>query len=93
MPLGYLDGNTGSLIATVLVGGTAGAAVAARSARARLSGALGRKKKGADAPADSPVTAATADTAHAGAGTDTSAAPGPDEAASPAGPPEAAPGA
>jgi hypothetical protein len=46
MPLGYLDGNTGSLIATVLVGGTAGAAVAMRSARARVSGALGRKKKG-----------------------------------------------
>jgi hypothetical protein len=88
MPLGYLDGNTGSLLATLLVGGTAGAAVAARSARARVSGALGRKKKGADAPDESPATAALDD-----AGTDMSAAPGPDEAAPPAGPPEASPGA
>jgi hypothetical protein len=55
MALGYLDGNTGSLIATVLVGGTAGAAVAMRSARARVSGALSRKRKGAEAEVEPEV--------------------------------------
>jgi hypothetical protein len=54
MPLGYLDGNTGSLIATALVGGTAGAVVAMRSARARVSDAFSRKRKGGD-----PVDATT----------------------------------
>lgn len=98
MLLGYLDGNTGSLLATVMVGGTAGAVVAARSARARLSGAFGRKK-GAEPPpespdsvdAEAPTDAADAPT-DAAAPADTAPAPG-HQAASPAGPSEAAPGA
>lgn len=55
MALSYLDGNTGSLIATVLVGGTAGAAVAMRSARAKVGEKFGRRKKGAEQPIDAPV--------------------------------------
>jgi hypothetical protein len=42
--LAYLDPGSGSLIASVLVGGVAAAGVAAKQARARLGG-LGRKKK------------------------------------------------
>lgn len=52
MPLGYLDGNTGSLIATVLVGGTAGAAVAMRSARAKVGEKFGRRRRGEEQPRD-----------------------------------------
>jgi hypothetical protein len=70
MPLGYLDGNTGSLIATALVGGTAGAVVAMKSARARVSEAFSRKRKGGDvvdapaqAEAQAPVDSASPDTA------------------------------
>lgn len=105
MSLGYLDGNTGSLLATVMVGGTAGAVVAARSARARLSGAFGRKKGAGTPPdaADSPDAPVTPESVDAEAPTDavdaptdaaapTASGPG-DQAASPAGPPEAAPGA
>jgi hypothetical protein len=44
--LAYLDAGTGSLIATVVVGGTAAAGVAVRSARAKVTGALTRKRKG-----------------------------------------------
>ena len=44
MTLAYLDPGSGSLIASVLVGGVAAAGVAAKQARARLGG-LGRKKK------------------------------------------------
>ena len=43
--LAYLDAGTGSLIATVVVGGTAAAGVAVRSARAKMTGALTRKRK------------------------------------------------
>jgi hypothetical protein len=42
--LAYLDPGSGSLIASVLVGGVAAAGVAAKQARARLGG-LGRKRK------------------------------------------------
>ena len=49
MSLAYLDAGTGSLIATVVVGGTAAAGVAVRSARAKVSGAFGRKRKGEQA--------------------------------------------
>lgn len=41
---GYLDPGSGSLIASVLVGGVAAAGVAAKQARAKLSG-FGRKRK------------------------------------------------
>jgi hypothetical protein len=58
MSLAYLDAGTGSLIATVVVGGTAAAGVAVRSARAKVSGALGRKRKGEQAP-EAGVPAAT----------------------------------
>jgi hypothetical protein len=47
--LAYLDPGSGSLIASVLVGGVAAAGVAAKQARARLGG-LGRKKKQAVEP-------------------------------------------
>ena len=49
MTLAYLDPGSGSLIASVLVGGVAAAGVAAKQARARLGG-LGRKKKQAVEP-------------------------------------------
>lgn len=77
MPLGYLDGNTGSLIATVLVGGTAGAAVAMRSARAKVGEKFGRRRKGDEQPSDSsgpldasvpPADAVPADQAAPGPG-------------------------
>ena len=66
MTLAYLDPGSGSLIASVLVGGVAAAGVAAKQARARLGG-LGRKKKAVeptvtedastqDAPADVEAT-------------------------------------
>ena len=48
MSLAYLDAGTGSLIATVVVGGTAAAGVAVRSARARVTGAFARKRKDGD---------------------------------------------
>jgi hypothetical protein len=64
--LAYLDPGSGSLIASVLVGGVAAAGVAAKQARARLGG-LGRKRKAVeptvtedasteDAPADLEAT-------------------------------------
>lgn len=66
MTLAYLDPGSGSLIASVLVGGVAAAGVAAKQARARLGG-LGRKRKAVeptvtedasteDAPADLEAT-------------------------------------
>jgi hypothetical protein len=55
--LAYLDAGTGSLIATVVVGGTAAAGVAVRSARAKVTGALTRKRKGGG---DEPVPAESA---------------------------------
>ena len=45
MTLAYLDPASGSLIASALVGGVAAAGVAAKQARARLSGGFGRKRK------------------------------------------------
>jgi hypothetical protein len=60
MSLAYLDAGTGSLIATAVVGGTAAAGVAVRSARAKMSDALGRKRKGrAQAEAAEAAPAAT----------------------------------
>jgi hypothetical protein len=54
--LAYLDPGSGSLIASVLVGGVAAAGVAAKQARARLGG-LGRKKKDTvEPPAAETVT-------------------------------------
>jgi hypothetical protein len=47
--LAYLDPGSGSLIASVLVGGVAAAGVAAKQARARLGG-IGRRKKQAVEP-------------------------------------------
>jgi hypothetical protein len=44
LSLAYLDPGSGSLIASVLVGGVAAAGVAAKQARARLGG-IGRKRK------------------------------------------------
>jgi hypothetical protein len=44
------------LIATALVGGTAGAVVAMKSARARVSEAISRKRRGDDV-ADAPAQA------------------------------------
>jgi hypothetical protein len=63
MSLAYLDAGTGSLIATVVVGGTAAAGVAVRSARAKVTGALSRKRKDEAAPADaaSPAVAAASE--------------------------------
>ena len=55
MTLAYLDPGSGSLIASVLVGGVAAAGVAAKQARMKLGG-LGRKKK-----ADEQATPAEAD--------------------------------
>lgn len=45
MTLAYLDPASGSLIASALVGGVAAAGVAAKQARARLTGGFGRKRK------------------------------------------------
>lgn len=41
----YLDAGSGSLIATAVVGGAAGAAVALRSMSARITGVFSRKKR------------------------------------------------
>jgi hypothetical protein len=54
--LAYLDPGSGSLIASMLVGGVAAAGVAAKQARARLGG-LGRKKKQAVEPTVSEAVA------------------------------------
>ena len=67
MTLAYLDPASGSLIASALVGGVAAAGVAAKQARARLTGGFGRKRKqetefSADT-ADTDDTAASADAA------------------------------
>src|SRR5918998_1011622 len=64
--LAYLDPASGSLIASALVGGVAAAGVAAKQARARLTGGFGRKRKqetefSADT-ADTDDTAASAGT-------------------------------
>jgi hypothetical protein len=53
--LAYLDPGSGSLIVSALIGGAAAAGVAAKQARARLSG-FGRKKK-----ADEQATPAVAE--------------------------------
>lgn len=45
MTIAYLDPASGSLIASALVGGVAAAGVAAKQARARLTGGFGRKRK------------------------------------------------
>lgn len=44
MQIAYLDPGSGSIIASLLVGGVAGVGVAARSARARLGGSFRRKQ-------------------------------------------------
>jgi predicted kinase len=60
--LAYLDPGSGSLIASVLVGGVAAAGVAAKQARARLGG-FGRKRR---QDAGTPAEAAEAPVAQAG---------------------------
>ena len=77
MSLAYLDAGTGSLIATVAVGGFASAAVAARSARAKMSGAFGRKRKGDEAPAEAPEAGVPAATEFATPADGTPGAAGP----------------
>jgi hypothetical protein len=67
--LAYLDPASGSLIASALVGGVAAAGVAAKQARARLTGGFGRKRKqqetefSADTTENEVVEAATTDVA------------------------------
>lgn len=68
MTLAYLDPASGSLIASALVGGVAAAGVAAKQARARLTGGFGRKRKqetefSADGATTTTDAAGTADTA------------------------------
>ncbi|HEX6420429.1 MAG TPA: hypothetical protein VFZ77_18150 [Acidimicrobiales bacterium] len=68
---GYLDPGSGSLIASVLVGGVAAAGVAAKQARAKLTG-FGRKRKQA------PEFSADAEAPQDAAPTSRSTAAGPD---------------
>jgi hypothetical protein len=73
--LAYLDPASGSLIASALVGGVAAAGVAAKQARARLTGGFGRKRKqetefSADTAENEAVD--TADSAEAAAADDES---------------------
>jgi hypothetical protein len=70
--LAYLDPGSGSLIASVLVGGVAAAGVAAKQARARLGG-LGRKRKH---PVEPTVTDAETATEDATAGVESGPEPG-----------------
>lgn len=77
MTIAYLDPASGSLIASALVGGVAAAGVAAKQARARLTGGFGRKRKqetefSADTTENEVVAAEAADT---DAPADTDAAP------------------
>jgi hypothetical protein len=44
MTIGYLDPGSGSLIASAVVGGLAGAAVAAKQVRHRLTSRFSRKR-------------------------------------------------
>ncbi len=55
MTLAYLDPGTGSLLVSAVVGGAAAAGVAAKQARSRIVGALGRKRR----PQDTLPTEAT----------------------------------
>jgi hypothetical protein len=50
MQIAYLDPGSGSIIASVLVGGVAGIGVAARSWKARVGGAF--RRKSADEPTE-----------------------------------------
>lgn len=74
--LAYLDPGSGSLIASVLVGGVAAAGVAAKQARARLGG-LGRKKQRTLEPSDTDA-AAEVDSSAAREATPDQAAPADD---------------
>ena len=75
MTVAYLDPGSGSLIISAVVGGAAGAAVAVKQARARVTGVFKRKGKQTGAvseasdnaaePAASPEPAATATSAEA----------------------------
>lgn len=49
MTIAYLDPGSGSLIISAVVGGAAGAAVAVKHARARVTGVFKRKSRQADA--------------------------------------------
>jgi hypothetical protein len=48
MTIGYLDPGSGSLIASAVVGGLAGAAVAAKQVRHRLTSRFSRKRPEAE---------------------------------------------
>jgi hypothetical protein len=48
--IGYLDAGTGSMIASAVVAGTAGAAVAAKMGWRRVSGAFKKTPDTTDAP-------------------------------------------
>lgn len=63
MSVAYLDPGSGSLIASVLVGGAAAAGVVAKTARARVTGVFSRKRKSDD---DQPETVDPAETVDAG---------------------------
>ncbi|MGH9289897.1 MAG: hypothetical protein ACRD0V_16665 [Acidimicrobiales bacterium] len=58
MTIAYLDPGSGSLIISAVVGGAAGAAVAVRHARARVTGVFKRKGKQTDAVSEAPDSAA-----------------------------------
>lgn len=60
MQFGYLDPASGSLVASVLVGGTAAVGVAVRSMRSRISGAW-RKDPAGDGTGEETTTETDAD--------------------------------
>lgn len=66
MSVAYLDPGSGSLIASVLVGGAAAAGVVAKTARARVTGVFSRKRKSDDDQPESTETVDPAETVEAG---------------------------
>lgn len=59
--LTYLDANSGSMLASVLAGGAAGAAVAAKVGWRRVAGRFGRDNSGPGPEAADPVDAEPVD--------------------------------
>ncbi len=55
MQIGYLDPASGSIIASVLVGGTAAIGVAAKTARSRIAGVFKRRSADGEATAEDPA--------------------------------------
>lgn len=58
MTIAYLDPGSGSLIISAVVGGAAGAAVAVKHARTRVTGVFKRKGKRVDTVSEPPDVAA-----------------------------------